>query len=392
MNDFVVLRTNKEFKNKLKHGYLWIFSNELEPKTKSKHIAAVSVYDHKGNFLCKGVYNPHSLIAVRVLSLNKEEKIDKEYFRKRILKALQYREKHGFNIHCCRLVYGESDLLPGVVIDRYNDIFVLQFYSYAMEMLFKNLIIETIVEIFNPSQIVIRNDFYQRKLENATEYKEVVYSRDGSNSTIINHCGIKFVVDIFNGQKTGFYYDQYDNRRYITSIVNNKKVLDLCCYTGSFGIISVLNGAKYVVGVDSSEFAVELAKENAKINNVKVEFINCKVETFINSCKEKYDVIIFDPPSYVKSNKDLANGIKKYEVLCSKIINMLEKDGIFCFSVCARHVDLQTTQKIILSSLLKNKRKGFILYYGKQSNDHPVYLPMKEETEYLKFVTIQITC
>jgi 23S rRNA (cytosine1962-C5)-methyltransferase len=395
MNNFVEpikIKISKQFKNRIKNGYLWIFSNEIDHKYMLKQISYVEVYDHKDNFLCKGVYNPHSLISVRVLSQKKDEKIDKEFFYKKLKTAVERRKKYGIDIMFCRIIYGESDFLPGVVIDRYGDIFVLQFFSYGME-LFKNEIFESLIDIFNPKFIVMNNDIYQRELESAPKNKEIVYTKNKSTNesiTIIQHLDTKFVVDVLNGQKTGFYYDQLENRKYISSIAKDKNVLDLCCYTGSFSILCALSGSKNVVGVDSSSYAIKLANENAKINNVKVEFINSKVEDFVKNNKTKFDLIIFDPPSYTKSDKDINPAKKKYEFMLSQIMKMLEDKGLLAFSVCSRHISLENMQEVIVSSMLKNQQKGFIIYYGGQSKDHPIYLPMRKETEYLKFVVCEV--
>jgi 23S rRNA (cytosine1962-C5)-methyltransferase len=386
------IKTSKQFKNRIKNGYLWIFSNEIEHKDLPKKISYVEVYDLKEKFLCKGVYNPHSLISVRVLTTEKEIEIDKNFFYKKIKNATKRREKYGIDIRYCRLLYGESDFLPGVVIDRYNDIFVIQFFSYAME-LFKNEIIQSILDMFNPEVIVVNNDIYQRELEVAPKNKEIVYTKNRTTKeliTVIYHLGAKFVVDILNGQKTGFYYDQLDNRKYISSIAKDKNILDLCCYTGSFSILCALSGSKNVVGVDSSSYAIDLAKENAKLNKVDAEFVNTKIEDFIKNNKTKYDLIIFDPPSYTRSDKDIKPAKKKYEILLSQIMNMLADKGILAFSVCSRHITLDDIEKLVFSSMLKNRQKGFIIHCGRQANDHPVYLPMKIETEYLKFLVAEV--
>lgn len=396
MIELIPFVITKQFKNRISYGYLWIFSNEVKTKDEnSKKVAMAEVYDTKGNFLCKGVCNPKSLIFIRVLSFNTNDIINKDFFKKRIINAFEYRKKLAMDINFCRLVYGESDFLPGVVIDRYGNTFVVQFYSYAMEILFKKYIIEGIVDIFNPEYILVRNDFYQRELEGTQQYKEICYTKKSKNvnelKVYIQHLSMKLVVDILNGQKTGFYYDQLDNRKYFSTIVKDKKVLDLCCYTGSFGILASLKGAKSVVCVDSSQYAIELAKENAKLNKVNnIDFVCVEAEEFIKNTKDKYDVIIFDPPSYTRSNKDVKNAIKKYISMCSNIIKILNNYGIFCFSVCSRHIKLEDVQKVLVQSLTNCQRRGYILYCGTQSLDHPVYLPMKDETEYLKFVSILV--
>lgn len=397
MSETFNISISKQYKNRIESGYLWVFSNEIDKKNAPNKISYSELYDNKRNFLCKGVYNPHSLIAFRVLSLSKEEKINQEFFINRIKRALEYRKNFCFDIdiNYCRIVYGESDLLPGVVIDRYGDVFVIQFFSYAMEI-FKEEIVEALIKVFSPLCILVRNDFYQRKLENANEDKEIVYCKYNNfkeNTLVkIKHLDCDFLVDVLNGQKTGFYYDQTLNRRYLFNLVKDKTVLDLCCYTGAFSILSAYHGAKKVIGIDSSLNAIELAKENSKINNLNkvVEFINIEVEKFLEFNKEKFDIVIYDPPSFAKSKKDKKSAIKKYNSIVKEILKIIKDGGIFNFSVCSRHIDEAEVQGIVMNSMLKNKQKGFIIYNGMQSLDHPIYSAMIEETKYLKFISVMI--
>lgn len=397
MKETFEIYTSKQYKDRVQYGYLWVFSNEIDKKNAPDKVSYVELYDNKKRFLCKGVYNPHSLIAFRVLSFLKEEKINQEFFINRIKRALDYRKNFSsvIDINYCRILYGESDFLPGVVVDRYGDVFVVQFFSYAME-LFKKEIIEALIKIFSPSCVIIRNDFYQRELEKAEENKEVVYCKSNGleqNSLVkIKHLGCEFLVDVFNGQKTGFYYDQTINRIFVSKLVKDKTVLDLCCYTGSFSILAAVFGAKKVIGVDSSSYAIELAKENLKINNIhkNVEFIEMEVEKFLESNTEKFDVVIYDPPSFVRSKKDKKSAIKKYNNMVKEILKIINKNGILNFSVCSRHVDESEVQQIIVNSMLKNKQKGFIIYKGVQSLDHPIYSCMIDETKYLKFMSVMM--
>ncbi|MEN3014231.1 MAG: class I SAM-dependent rRNA methyltransferase [Endomicrobiia bacterium] len=387
------LFTTKQYKNRIENGYLWIFSNEIKKEDAPKEIGYVELYDDKNRFLCKGVYNPYSLIALRVLSVDKNEKINKDFFINKIKMALNLRKSLGINTEYCRLVYGESDYLPGVVIDRYGDVFVLQFYSYGMEI-FKEEIINALLDIFSVSCIIIRNDFYHRDIEKAPQNKEVVFCKEKNFNFLvkITHFNCEFVVDVFNGQKTGFYYDQLSNREFISKIVKDKVVLDLCCYTGGFGIIAGISGAKKVIGIDSSSYAIQLAKENSRLNNLegKVEFIQEDVEKFLEKNKEKFDIVIYDPPSFTKSKKDKKSAIKKYKNMVKNLLKITKKDGIFNFSVCSRHLTEEEINKIIIECMLKNRQKGFIIYSGTQSLDHPIYGCMFEETKYLKFISVLI--
>ncbi|MCX7956915.1 MAG: class I SAM-dependent rRNA methyltransferase [Endomicrobia bacterium] len=387
----IKIKTNKNFRNNIKYGFLWIFLDEINRNDTPNEISLVEVYDNRDKFICKGVFNPNSFICIRVLTVNRDEKIDENYFIGKMKNALRYREKLGLDLRYCRILYGESDLLPGVVIDRYNDIFVTQFYSYAME-LFKNEIISALKNIFNASYIIIKNDFYQRSLEKAPQNKEIIplqnYKTKNEFFVNIEHLGCKFIVDIYNGQKTGFYYDQLLNRKYISNIVKDKIVLDLCCYVGGFSIVAAKAGAKKVIGIDTSAEAIRLAQENIKINNLKnIEFIETKSETYLRNNTDKYDIIIYDPPSFAKSKKDVSDAITKYKYIIKQIILNLKMEGVFNFSICSRHINEFDMRTIMVDVLSKYKQQGYVIYNGEQSLDHPVYLNMHEQTKYLKFIS-----
>ncbi len=386
---------NTDAWTKIKQGYLWIFSNQiLNNNELEKQISLVKIYSQKNDFLSIGVYNPNSLISVRILSNNKDIKFDEDFFSKKIYNAINYRNMLGIDTKYCRIIYGESDFLPGLIIDRYDDVVVVQFYCLGME-LFLTEIKNSLIDILNPSCIIVRNDFSLRKYENAKENKEIIYIKkpftenELKGGIVIEHLNKKYVVDVLEGQKTGFFYDQKNNREYVSKIVKNKSVLDLCCYTGSFSIMAKSFGAKDVLGLDTSQKAIDIAKKNALLNKLSIDFVKEDVEEFIKNEKNKYDVIVFDPPSYCKSKKDKIKSIKKYIKICSELLNLLNNNGILCFSVCSYHITWEDVKNIIHASIVRSKKSGYIINYGMQSLDHPVYSIMKE-TEYLKFVSTLI--
>ncbi len=303
MNSKIYLKKNEE--RRIKTGHLWVFSNEiLETEGESENGDLVELYDSKKNFLGSGFYNKNSLIAVRILS---REKIDnlKELISKRLTNAFTLRRKLYPGRESFRFVFSESDFLPGLIIDKYNNTFVLQVYSFGME---KNidLIIEILKDSFDAENIFTKNEEYFRKLE-GLPIEDKIYLGD-KKSEIINDGLVKFKIDFEKGHKTGFYFDQSDNRYFIEKLVNGKNVLDTFCNSGGFGLHSAKAGASSVTFVESSSTEIENAKHNWKLNELSFdsEFIVSDVFDYFQSCineKRYFDVVMVDPPAFAKNRK-----------------------------------------------------------------------------------------
>lgn len=372
----IFLKKGKE--KKVKHFYPWVFRDEIE-RVEGQGIIA-KLYDYEGNFLALGTYSPKSRIAFRVLSYE-EKRIDKEFFKKRFKEALSLRD--GIDADAFRVVFSESDMLSGIILDKYGDSLVLQVRSYPMEKL-KSTIVEALVELFQPRFIYERSDFKGRREEGLKEFKGTLYGKLTS-TVLIRERDFKFLVDVENGLKTGFFLDQRDNRAYIYSTVKEKqRVLDLFCYTGSFSIYCAKKGAN-VLGVDINGAALEIAKENAKLNGVEVEFINYNAFDFIKETDEKYDLIIADPPAIAKTKKEKESILWAIWKLAYYSFQKLRKKGRLFICSCTYQISFSEMIKQIRLASTDASRRILVKEVNLQPIDHP-YLPTFPESLYLKCI------
>ncbi|MBI4949708.1 MAG: class I SAM-dependent rRNA methyltransferase [Deltaproteobacteria bacterium] len=372
-------------------GHLWVFSNELvgSPKRLAPG-SLVELRDMKDAFLGIGYANPHSLIAVRILTRVKEE-IDGAFFVKRIRAALDLRKRFVKDTDAFRAVFSESDGLPGLIVDKYGDTLSIQFSTLGMEAQ-AVLVIAALEEVFEPKTIVLRNDASIRTLEGLNMEKKVV---KGSLETlpVIKERGTVFEVDPMAGQKTGFFLDQAENREAFKALVSNGKALDLFCYTGAWAI-KLAEAGSDVTGVDSSETAVKQAERNALLNNLskKCSFIRSDVFEFVKAEVAKgsrYDAIVLDPPAFVKSKANIKEGLKAYRESNASCMKLLKEGGLFATSSCSFHVDRLTFLDMLRSAARDAGKTGRILEVRSQAKDHPVALAVPE-TEYLKCVIMAV--
>ncbi|TYP56702.1 class I SAM-dependent rRNA methyltransferase [Thermosediminibacter litoriperuensis] len=386
----VILTANRS--KRIEKGHPWVFRTEIE-KIQGNFSPGdiVEVYDHRGKFLGKGYINPRSQITVRFLTRNKDEAIDRDFFKKRILDALSHREKLGFT-GSFRLVYGEADLLPALIVDKFEDVFVIQTLALGMER-FKGVIVDILKEIFEPRGIYERNDAPVRELEGLPQVKGCLYG-EVPERIIIEENGLKLYVDVINGQKTGYFFDQKENRRAIEPLVKGAEVLECFCYTGSFALSAARYGAKKVLAFDSSRDAVELARENAVLNGLDdiCEFQEGNafdvLRQFYNNGK-KFDVVILDPPAFAKNKQALESAIRGYKEINLRSLKLLKPGGFLITSSCSHHVDEALFWKIIESAAWDARVNLRIIESRTQAKDHPI-LAASEETRYLKFLMLQV--
>ncbi|MBF0317132.1 MAG: class I SAM-dependent rRNA methyltransferase [Nitrospirae bacterium] len=384
--DKVVLRRTR----RLNEGHLWVFSNELQGSPKRYTPGAVvSLYDRQDNFLAVGYINPHSLISVRILS-RKQEEIDADFLRKRILKAVEYRRRFLPGKDSCRVVYSEGDLLPGLIVDKYNDVIVVQTLTYGMELL-KDTILDILDEILRPSAIVLRNDTAIRQLEGLPLEKQLL---KGTLDTlpIILEGGLRLEVDPMSGQKTGFFLDQGENRLSFARLIGlGARGLDLFSYTGAWGLTAASAGADVTL-VDTSERALQMASKNAQLNNLqhRCEFVQDDAFDFLKRQVQDgilYDFIILDPPSFVKSRANIKDGIRGYAELNYLAIRALKGGGLLATSSCSYHVATETFMETITRCAVG--RDVRILDVRSQGIDHPRLFAVPE-TQYLKCVFVEV--
>ncbi len=382
----------KKISNRVLLGHPWIFNNEIGSLSNEPGAGEiVEVVTHDGKFVGKGYANPKSQITVRLLTRNRNEEINKEFFYKRLSECWNYRQKLGYTENC-RLVFGEADFLPQLIIDKFNDYLVIQTLALGMDI-WKDAIVEALQKIFNPKGIYERNDVPVRELE-GMEQKKGFLSEPFDARIIINENGFKFHVDLANGQKTGYFLDQQDNRKAIQHIVKDAEVLGAFTYTGTFEIHAAGYGAKSVLGLDISASAVEQANANAVLNNVDQI---CKFETAnaFDVLKQwgkegkQYDVVMLDPPAFTKSRETIQKAITGYKEINLRGMKLIRPGGFLVTSSCTSLVRPELFLEIIEMAAKDARRKIRQVTFQTQSADHPVVWNM-ENTHYLKFLIAQV--
>jgi 23S rRNA (cytosine1962-C5)-methyltransferase len=382
----------KTISRRIEEGHPWVFSNEIgniDGHADGGEIA--DVFFHNKKFAGRGYINPKSQIVVRLLTRDVNEKIDEQFFYQRIKKAWEYRSKLGYRENC-RLVFGEADSLPALIIDKFNDYFVIQTLALGIDV-WKPAIVKAIQKIFTPKGIYERNDVPVRELEGMTQQKG--FLSDPFNTTIIiKENGLQYYVDIENGQKTGFFLDQQDNRRLIQNIVKEADVFGAFTYTGTFEIQAAYYGAKSVLGIDISANAVEQANRNAALNGLEKI---CRFET-MNAfdvlkqwTKESkhWDVVMLDPPAFAKSRENIKNAVAGYKEINLRGMKLLKPGGFLVTSSCTNLVPPDLFLQTINMAAKDAKRKLRQITYQTQSGDHPVVWGL-ENTHYLKFLIVQV--
>lgn len=387
---------------RIANGHPWVYGNEIdklvgengkivESQIESGTIVDVHFFDNK--YAGRGFYNHQSQIAVRIVSRNRDrEDINAAFFHGRILKAWQYRQKLGYTENC-RLIFGEADYLPGLIIDKFNNYFVIQSLSYGMDV-WKNAIVEALQTIFKPKGIYERNDVPVRELEGLKQQKGFLSTSFDTN-IVINENGLKFNVDIENGQKTGYFLDQHDNRRAIKNIVKDADVLGAFTYTGTFEIHAAHYGAKSVYGIDISEQAVAQANSNAALNGLDGI---CKFETMnaFDALKQwdkeakLYDVVMLDPPAFTKSRESIDKAVIGYKEINLRGMKLIKDGGFLVTSSCTNLVSPELFLHTIESAARDAKKRIRQVTFKSQASDHPIIWGM-ENTNYLKFLIVEVT-
>lgn len=389
-----ILKVKKGQDRRLNAGCPWVYSNEIENISQLSSLAngeLVRVQNGFGDVVGVGYYNRHSLISARLLAWGAEQNIDEAFFVRRISQALKLREEF-FSVPYYRLVHSEADGIAGLIIDRFNNLFVLQVATFGIENLLDK-IIAAINSVFAGAIIVLRNDVPARKLEGLEEYVKVVQGEIPSQNILIEN-NLKFNFDPLLGQKTGWFFDQRENRKFISSIAKGKDVLDCYCYNGGFGINAAAAGAKSVSFVDSSDAAINNVKENISLNNLSgnFEFFNDKVFDSLENLAvagKKYQLVLLDPPAFIKSKKDFFAGIKGYEKLTKIAAKLVDKGGYLFIASCSHNAGLDDLVKASADGIRKAGRDSKIIRIFGADIDHPMH-PFLAESEYLKSITYQL--
>ena len=382
----------RKIAQRIANGHPWIFANEVERvEGEPEPGSIVEVYFSDGKFAGKGYYNAQSQITVRLLTTDRSAVIDEAYFLKAIRDCWTYRRQLGYTENC-RLVFGEADGLPQLIIDKFNDYFVIQTLALGMD-LWKPAIVKALNTVFKPKGIYERNDVPVRELEGLPQQKGFL-SEPFNTSIIINENGLKFHVDLENGQKTGYFLDQRDNRRAIQHIVKDAEVLGAFTYTGTFEIHAAHYGAKSVLGLDISGNAVAQANRNAALNGLEkiVRFEEANAFDLLKQWSKEgkqYDVVMLDPPAFTKSRATLQKAITGYKEINLRGMKLIRPGGFLVTSSCTNLVQPELFLDTIAMAAKDARRKIRQVVFQAQASDHPIIWHM-ENTNYLKFLIVQV--
>lgn len=386
---------NKNISRRIELGHPWVFNNEVN---RGKLLDAspqpgeiVNVLTHDKNFIGRGYINPQSQIMVRLLTRDKNENIDDDFFLSRIQKAWEYRRQIGYTENC-RLVFGEADELPQLIIDKFNDYFVIQTLALGIDV-WKPAVVKAIEKIFSPKGIYERNDVPVRELEGLQQQKGFLSAPFDTN-IIINENGFKLYVDIANGQKTGFFLDQQDNRKAIQNIVKGADVLGAFCYTGSFEVAAAFFGARKVTGLDISESAIAMCNKNAALNGLQdtCGFICVNAFDILKNWtreNKQWDVVMLDPPSFTKSRSSIDKAVSGYKEINLRGMKLVKPGGFLVTSSCTNLVQPELFLDTIYAAAKDAKRKLRQVVFNAQSPDHPI-IRGQDYTHYLKFLIVQV--
>lgn len=382
-----------------KKGQKWMYLNNLSSDISNiENGAVVKIVDKQDNFVAYGFISKETHILVRIISFIEDEIINDDFLRDRIRKSIiKRKEMMKDNFTNCRLIYGEADDLGGITVDRYNDLLVFQISSYPMEIR-KAMLADSLYNILSQigeeiNGIYWRNDVKAREKEKLALYKKWYWHNDKTDGkTIINENGILLNVDIINGQKTGYFLDQKDNRLLVRQLSENRKVLDCYCHTGAFSLNATKGGCKKVDGIDLSATAVRLAYENRDLNHIgnNCNFIVDDVDRYLDNChKGQYDLIILDPPAFCKSARMFDHAFNGYKKINVKAFNLLDRGDILISCSCSRFMPDDQFEKMLQMAAKEASKEYEILYVTTQSKDHPIDKIMSE-TKYLKFYCLKI--
>ncbi len=370
----------------------WIFKSDID-KVDAQCLPGdtVDIMSSKGRFLARGYYNPNSQIALRIMTYHEDEAVDRALIFRRIHEAVEYRRSFA-DLKSCRVVFAESDRLPALIVDAFDDILVLQCLALGMER-FKQDVVDALVEELHPRGIWERNDVPVRRLEGLDMCTGLLYGEVPDRVQMVEN-GVKFWVDVKEGQKTGFFLDQKENRAAIAPFVKDRRVLDCFTHTGSFALHAGYFGASEVTGVDISEYACTFATENAKLNGLedRVHFVTANAFDLLSDQsrkKEKYDVIILDPPAFTKTRSAVDSALRGYKEINLRAMKMIETGGYLITCSCSQHVLPEIFRNMVLDAARDAKVLLRQVEFRTQGKDHPI-LPYAQETEYLKCGIYQV--
>jgi 23S rRNA (cytosine1962-C5)-methyltransferase len=373
------------------HGHDWVFSSEvLKVFGKPADGDVISLKDGRDHLIGSAIYNSKSQIVARRFSRRKQD-LDLDFFQRRIAQANEYRDRRAVDPRLRRVVWSESDGLPGVILDRYGDHFVLQTLTLAMDMR-KDLIAQSVVDLFGDITLIERNDAAIRKAEGLELQTGILESTKPPAPVVIEVEGVKFEVDLLRGHKTGFYLDQKQNYGMVGQYANGRRLLDCFSNQGAFALISARQGAAETVAVEQSSENIAAAKRNAERNGVKMRLVEQDVFQFLreaDNAEMQFDLIVLDPPSFTKAKSGLRDALRGYRELHMRAFKLLSKDGLLATFSCSHHVTDAAFSQTIADGLVDARRSARRLHCFEQAPDHPI-LPTIPETEYFRGVLLEM--
>ena len=381
----------------LKAGGLWVFDNEIAKiDGEFENGDIVAVLDFDGYFMGYGFINTKSKITVRLLTRKKDDVVDEKFIEKRVRDAWNYR-KDTIDTSSCRIIFGEADFLPGIVVDKFSDVLVVESLALGIDKL-KPVILDCLKKVLAEDGITVRgvyerSDAKVRQNEGMERYKGFIGWEFDTKVEIVEN-GVHYYVDVRDGQKTGFFLDQKNNRKSVQRIVKDKTVLDCFTHTGSFALNAGYAGAKEVLGVDASDLAVEQARENAQLNNLqdRVKFMTADVFDLLPKLEEegkKYDVVILDPPAFTKSRSSIKNAVKGYREINLRGLKLVKDRGYLVTCSCSHFMDPELFAKTIKEAAHGAHKRLRQVEFRTQAPDHPI-LWAADESYYLKFYIFQV--
>lgn len=374
-------------RSRIFHGHEWVYASEIQKTFGNPEPGdVVTLKDFKDRPLGVAIYNPQSQIVARRISRRKQ-KLDAEFFLRRLGQAINYRESLAIEQDLRRIIWSESDGLPGVIVDQYGDHLVLQTTTLAMDQR-KDLIVSCLVELLAPKSITLRNDSSMRRPEGLEQEIVMVHGNQPDPFTV-SHLDSIFEVDPANGQKTGLYLDIMDGYQKVARLAPGKKVLDLFCNQGGFSLACALAGAQSVRAVDISEDATTAAAKNAELTGVQIEAITANAFDFLRKHNETYDLIILDPPSFTRNKKTVKDAMRGYKEIHLRALGMLNQSGLLATFCCSHHATRELFLDSVRSAAVDGKRTLRMLDNHSQRLDHPIIATLPE-TEYLKGFTFQL--
>ncbi len=390
MSAQVILKPGKEKRVRALHP--WVFLSDIaQVRGGCEPGDIVDICTSKGRFLARGYYNPNSQIALRIMTYREDEAVDRELIFRRVHDAVAYRRTFA-DMKSCRLIFAESDRLPALIVDAFDDVLVMQCLALGMER-FKQDITDALVAEMHPRGIWERNDVPVRRLEGMEECTGLLYGEVPDRVQITEN-GVRFWVDVKEGQKTGFFLDQKENRAAVTPFVKDRTVLDCFTHTGSFALHAGYYGAKEVTGVDISEYACRFAEENARLNGLqdRVHFVAANAFDLLSEQSrrgERYDVVILDPPAFTKSRGAVGSALRGYKEINLRALKMIETGGYLVTCSCSQHVLPGMFREMVLDAANDAHVLLRQVEFRTQGKDHPI-LPYARETEYLKCGIYQV--